>query len=79
MQPIDNKGYIRIKNNVQFQKSISLADFMALYGTEAQCRKVVFLADDPKSSAATAAVMAAIAVCFHVIFTQIPINCIEPN
>lgn len=36
------------KNQVQFQKGMSLTDFMALYGTEAQCREAVFRARWPQ-------------------------------
>jgi hypothetical protein len=36
------------KNTVQFQKGMSLPNFMAQYGTEQQCREEVFKAKWPK-------------------------------
>ena len=30
------------KNRIQFQKGMSLSDFMARYGTEDNCRKALF-------------------------------------
>ena len=30
------------KNKVQFQKGMSLSDFLALYGTEVQCEQALF-------------------------------------
>lgn len=32
-----DKGYVMSINHVQFQKGLSLADFMERYGTQAQC------------------------------------------
>ena len=39
------------KNKVQFQKGLSLAQFLQLYGSEAQCEKVLFDARWPRGLA----------------------------
>jgi hypothetical protein len=36
------------KNKVQFQKGMSLPDFLKEYGTEVQCREMVFRSRWPK-------------------------------
>lgn len=36
------------KNKVQFQKELSLTDFMAEYGDEQQCRSFIFQARWPQ-------------------------------
>ncbi len=36
------------KNRVQFQKSMSLSQFVAAYGTEAQCQEALFAWHWPK-------------------------------
>ena len=42
------RGYVMAKNPIQFQKGLSLNDFLSRYGTEAQCRETLFSLRWPK-------------------------------